>query len=184
MARVKGGAVSKNRRRKVLKQAKGYFGSKHRLYKTAQEQLFHSGAYAFRDRKQNKRNFRKLWITRINAACRENDISYSKFINGLNKAGIEINRKMLSELAIDDPKSFTALVVTAKKALLGEEIKAEVKEVKKETENVAKVVKEKIEEVKEDLESMSLADLKALAKEKGLKGFSTLKKDELIKKLK
>ena len=128
MARVKGGAVSKNRRRKVLKQAKGYFGSKHRLYKTAQEQLFHSGAYAFRDRKQNKRNFRKLWITRINAACRENDISYSKFINGLNKAGIEINRKMLSELAIDDPKSFTALVVTAKKALLGEEIKAEVKE--------------------------------------------------------
>ena len=137
MARVKGGAVSKNRRRKVLKQAKGYFGSKHRLYKTAQEQLFHSGAYAFRDRKQNKRNFRKLWITRINAACRENDISYSKFINGLNKAGIEINRKMLSELAIDDPKSFTALVVTAKKALLGEEIKAEVKEtvkeVKKET---------------------------------------------------
>ena len=185
MARVKGGAVSKNRRRKVLKQAKGYFGSKHRLYKTAQEQLFHSGAYAFRDRKQNKRNFRKLWITRINAACRENDISYSKFINGLNKAGIEINRKMLSELAIDDPKSFTALVVTAKKALLGEEIKAEVKEtvkeVKKETEKVAKVVKEKIEEVKEDLESMSLADLKALAKEKGLKGFSTLKKDELIK---
>ena len=147
MARVKGGAVSKNRRRKVLKQAKGYFGSKHRLYKTAQEQLFHSGAYAFRDRKQNKRNFRKLWITRINAACRENDISYSKFINGLNKAGIEINRKMLSELAIDDPKSFTALVVTAKKALLGEEIKAEVKEtvkeVKKETEKVAKVVKEK-----------------------------------------
>lgn len=184
MARVKGGAVSKNRRRKVLKQAKGYFGSKHRLYKTAQEQLFHSGAYAFRDRKQNKRNFRKLWITRINAACRENDISYSKFINGLNKAGIEINRKMLSELAIDDPKSFTALVVTAKKALLGEEIKAEVKEVKKETEKVAKVVKEKIEEVKEDLESMSLADLKTLAKEKGLKGFSTLKKDELIKKLK
>lgn len=184
MARVKGGAVSKNRRRKVLKQAKGYFGSKHRLYKTAQEQLFHSGAYAFRDRKQNKRNFRKLWITRINAACRENDISYSKFINGLNKAGIEINRKMLSELAIDDPKSFTALVVTAKKALLGEKIKAEVKEVKKETEKVAKVVKEKIEEVKEDLESMSLADLKALAKEKGLKGFSTLKKDELIKKLK
>ena len=95
---------------------------------------------------------------------------------------------MLSELAIDDPKSFTALVVTAKKALLGEEIKAEVKEtvkeVKKETEKVAKVVKEKIEEVKEDLESMSLADLKALAKEKGLKGFSTLKKDELIKKLK
>ena len=117
MARVKGGNVSKNRRRKVLKEAKGYFGSKHRLYKTAQEQVFHSGAYAYRDRRQNKRNFRKLWITRINAACRENEISYSKFINGLAKAGIEINRKMLSEMAIDDPKSFTALVETAKKAL-------------------------------------------------------------------
>ena len=137
MARVKGGNVSKNRRRKVLKEAKGYFGSKHRLYKTAQEQLFHSGAYAYRDRKQNKRNFRKLWITRINAACRENDISYSKFINGLTKAGIEINRKMLSEMAIDDAKSFAALVETAKKAINGEvvapkevEAKVEVKEEK------------------------------------------------------
>ena len=117
MARVKGGNVSKNRRRKVLKQAKGYFGSKHRLYKTAQEQVFHSGAYAYRDRRQNKRNFRKLWITRINAACRLNNISYSKFINGLTKAGIEINRKMLSEIAINDPAAFTQLVETAKKAL-------------------------------------------------------------------
>jgi len=97
MTRVKGGSVAKNRRRKVLKQAKGYFGSKHRLFKTAQEQVFHSGKYAYRDRKQNKRNFRKLWITRINAGCRENGISYSKFINGLSIAGIEINRKMLSE---------------------------------------------------------------------------------------
>ena len=111
MARVKGGNVSKNRRRKVLKAAKGYFGSKHRLYKTAQEQTFHSGAYAFRDRKQNKRNFRKLWITRINAACRENNISYSKFIGGLEKAGIVINRKMLSEVAIDNPKYFAALLL-------------------------------------------------------------------------
>ena len=117
MTRVKGGTVSKTRRRKVLKQAKGYFGSKHRLYKTAQEQTFHSGAYAYRDRKQNKRNFRKLWITRINAACRTNDISYSKFINGLLKAGITINRKMLSEIAIADPKEFTKLVEIAKKAL-------------------------------------------------------------------
>ena len=130
MARVKGGNVSKNRRRKVLKEAKGYFGSKHRLYKTAQEQTFHSGAYAYRDRKQNKRNFRKLWITRINAACRENDISYSKFINGLSKAGIEINRKMLSEMAIDDAKSFTSLVETAKKALDGKVVAAK-KEVAK-----------------------------------------------------
>lgn len=135
MARVKGGNVAKNRRRKVLKQAKGYFGSKHRLFKTAQEQTFHSGAYAYRDRKQNKRNFRKLWITRINAACRLNDISYSQFINGLNKAGIEINRKMLSEVAIDNPKYFAELVVIAKDALNGKmpkvaEVKAEKKEVK------------------------------------------------------
>ena len=117
MTRVKGGTVSKNRRRKVLKQAKGYFGSKHRLYKTAQEQVFHSGEYAYRDRRTNKRNFRKLWITRINAGCRENDISYSKFINGLNIAGIEVNRKMLSELAIDDSKAFADLVNVAKEAL-------------------------------------------------------------------
>ena len=117
MTRVKGGVVSKNRRRKVLKRAKGYFGSKHRLYKTAQEQTFHSGAYAFRDRKQNKRNFRKLWITRINAACRENNISYSKFINGLSKANIEINRKMLSELAIQNPDVFQKIVDQVQKSL-------------------------------------------------------------------
>ena len=117
MARVKGGTVARARRKKVLKEAKGYFGSKHRLYKTAQEQVFHSGVYAFRDRKQNKRNFRKLWITRINAACRLNEISYSKFIDGLNKAGVTINRKMLAELAINDFATFEKLVDTAKKAL-------------------------------------------------------------------
>ena len=190
MARVKGGNVSKNRRRKVLKEAKGYFGSKHRLYKTAQEQLFHSGAYAFRDRKQNKRNFRKLWITRINAACRENDISYSKFINGLTKAGVEINRKMLSEMAIDDPKSFTSLCELAKKALNGE-VKAVKTEAKKETKAAPKVeAKEtkkapaKKESVKVDLASKSLTDLKALAKEAGIKGYSTMKKEDLLKALK
>ena len=132
MTRVKGGVVSKNRRRKVLKAAKGYFGSKHRLYKTAQEQTFHSGAYAYRDRKQNKRNFRKLWITRINAACRENEISYSKFINGLAKANIEINRKMLSEIAIDNPTYFAELVKISKDALDGKVIKAAKAEAKKE----------------------------------------------------
>ena len=183
MARVKGGNVSKNRRRKVLKEAKGYFGSKHRLYKTAQEQVFHSGAYAFRDRRQNKRNFRKLWITRINAACRENEISYSKFINGLAKAGIEINRKMLSEMAIDDPKSFTALVETAKKALNGE-VKADKKEVKAETKEVKAEKKETKKETSVDLSSKTLAELKALAKDKGVKGYSTMKKDELLASLK
>ena len=119
MTRVKGGNVAKNRRRKVLKAAKGYFGSKHRLFKTAQEQTFHSGVYAFRDRRQNKRNFRKLWIQRINAACRENEISYSKFINGLTKAGITVNRKMLSELAIDNREAFADLVTIAKDTLAG-----------------------------------------------------------------
>lgn len=140
MTRVKGGTVAKTRRRKVLKRAKGYFGSKHRLFKTAQEQLFHSGHYAFRDRKQNKRNFRKLWITRINAACRLNDISYSKFMGGLAKANIEMNRKMLSELAIDDAKAFAALVEIAKKANKGEKIAAaEVKATKAETKKEEKV---------------------------------------------
>ena len=116
MARVKNGAVTKARHKKVLKEAKGYFGSKHRLYKSAKEQLMHSGQYAFRDRKQKKRDFRKLWITRINAACRENEISYSRFIEGLNKAGVEVNRKMLSEIAINDPKAFSELVKVAKQA--------------------------------------------------------------------
>jgi len=141
MTRVKGGTVARARRKKVLKQAKGYFGSKHRLYKTAHEQVMRSGNYAFRDRKQNKRNFRKLWITRINAGCRENEISYSRFINGLNKAGVTVNRKMLSELAIDNKEAFADLVAIAKDALDGktytpkaavktEEVK-EVKETKK-----------------------------------------------------
>ena len=119
MARVKNGAVTKARHKKVLKAAKGYFGSKHRLYKTAKEQLMHSGQYAFRDRKQRKRDFRKLWITRINAACRLNDISYSRFIEGLTKAGVEINRKMLSEIAINDPKAFSELVKVAKDGKAG-----------------------------------------------------------------
>ena len=182
MTRVKGGSVSKTRRRKVLKEAKGYFGSKHRLYKTAQEQVFHSGAYAYRDRKQNKRNFRKLWITRINAACRENEISYSKFMNGLAKAGVEINRKMLSEMAIDNPVAFAQLVKISKDALNG---KVPTKTTKSEIKKEEKKVEEKAlkEEVK-DYDKMTLAELKALAKEKGIKGYSTMKKDELISNLK
>lgn len=182
MARVKGGNVTKNRRRKVLKAAKGYFGSKHRLYKTAQEQLFHSGEYAYRDRKANKRNFRKLWITRVNAACRANDISYSKFINGLNIAGIEINRKMLSEVAINDPKSFAELVKTAKEALKNPK-KAEKVEVK-DTKTEAKPAKKEEKAEKKDYSKMTLAELKEAAKEAGVKGYSTMKKDELISNLK
>ena len=116
MARVKGGNVSKNRRRKVLKRAKGYFGSKHRLYKTAQEQLFHSGAYSFNDRKKRANDFRKLWITRINAAARMNGTTYSKMIAGLKKANVTINRKMLAEIAVNDPKAFTEIAEIAKNA--------------------------------------------------------------------
>ena len=181
MTRVKGGTVAKNRRRKVLKKAKGYFGSKHRLFKTAQEQVFHSGVYAYRDRRQNKRNFRKLWITRINAACRENEISYSKFINGLNLAGVTVNRKMLSELAIDNKEAFANLVALAKSALNGEIVAP--KEEVKATKATAKK-EEKVEEKTEDLSSKTLAELKAMAKEAGIKGYSTMKKDELISNLK
>ena len=151
MARVKGGTISRARHKKVLKQAKGYFGSKHRLYRTANEQVMHSGKYAFRDRRQKKRDFRKLWITRINAGCRENDMSYSKFINGLLKANVTINRKMLSEIAINDKEAFAKLVEMAKKALDGtlkEEkvtVKAETKTTKTEAKAETKKTATKVE---------------------------------------
>ena len=117
MGRVKGGTVTRARRKKILKAAEGYFGSKHLLFKTAKEQVCHSLRYAYNSRRLVKRDYRKLWIKRINAACRLNDISYSKFMNGLKKADIVINRKMLSEIAINDPKAFSGLVETAKKAI-------------------------------------------------------------------
>lgn len=117
MPRVKGGTVTRARRKKVLKLAKGYFGSKHTLFKVAKQQVMKSGQYAFRDRRQTKRNFRKLWITRINAAARMNGLSYSRLMNGLKVAGIEVNRKMLSEIAIHDAAAFAQLCDQAKSAL-------------------------------------------------------------------
>ena len=115
MARVKGGTVTRARRKKILKMASGYFGSKHLLFKTAKEQVLHSLSYAYNDRRKLKGDYRKLWIRRINAACRMNDISYSKFMFGLKQANVQVNRKMLSELAINDPAAFADLVKLAKK---------------------------------------------------------------------
>ena len=117
MARVKGALATRKRRKKVLKLAKGYWGSKSRHFKMAKQAVMKSGNYAYIGRKQKKRDFRRLWITRISAACRMNGVNYSTFMNGLKKAGITLNRKMLSELAINDAAAFTALVEKAKAAL-------------------------------------------------------------------
>lgn len=115
MPRVKGGTVTRRRRKKVLKLAKGYFGSKHTLYRTANQAVMKSGLYAYRDRRQKKRDFRKLWITRINAAARQNGLSYSRLMYGLKQAGIEVNRKMLADLAVNDAQAFAQLAEEAKK---------------------------------------------------------------------
>lgn len=197
MARVKNGAVTKARHKKVLKEAKGYFGSKHRLYKSAKEQLMHSGQYAFRDRKQKKRDFRKLWITRINAACRQNDISYSRFIEGLNKAGVEVNRKMLSEIAINDPKMFTELVKTARDGkagkiaksteVVGKEVtislaKEATNEVKAEAKKETKTVKKEAKEENTDYSKMTVAELKEVAKKAKI-DVTGMKKAEILEAL-
>ncbi len=117
MARVKGALATRKRRNKVLKLSKGYFGAKSKLFKTAKEAVMKSGQYAYVGRRLKKRDFRRLWITRISAACKMNGMNYSTFINGLNKAGIEINRKMLADLAVNDAKGFATLVKAAEKAL-------------------------------------------------------------------
>jgi large subunit ribosomal protein L20 len=114
MARVKRSVHAKKKRREILSQAKGYTGSRRVRYRAAKEQVMHSGNYAYRDRRDRKAQFRRLWIIRINAACRANDVSYSRFVNGLKQAGIEVDRKILAELAVRDPKAFTALVEQAK----------------------------------------------------------------------
>ena len=117
MSRVKRGMRTRARHHKILKQAKGYFGHKSKLFKVANQQVMKSGIYAYRDRKAKKRDFRKLWIQRINAACRVNGLSYSRFMNGLKKANIALDRKVLSDIAISDPNGFAALCEQAKNAL-------------------------------------------------------------------
>ncbi len=117
MARIKGAMMTRKRRKKVLKLAKGYYGAKSKLFKTAKEAVMKSGQYAYIGRKQRKRDFRRLWIARINAAAKQNGMNYSTFMNGLKKADVTLNRKMLAELAVSDAAAFTALVEKAKAAL-------------------------------------------------------------------
>lgn len=117
MPRVKGGPVTRRRRKKIIKLARGYFGAKHRLYRMANQQVMKSLMYAYRDRRQRKRDFRKLWITRINAAARLNGLSYSRLMHGLKMAGVEVNRKMLADLAVNDGKAFAELANLAKAKL-------------------------------------------------------------------
>lgn len=170
MARVKGGTVARNRRKKILKLAKGYFGSKHLLYKTANEQVMKSLAYAYRDRKKRKSNFRKLWISRINAAARMNGMSYSRLINGLKVAQIEVNRKMLADIAINDEKGFAEICKTAQDALNNKPVKEE-------------AVAKSNAYTQEQLEAMTVAELRELCKENEITGYSSLKKAELVEEL-
>jgi large subunit ribosomal protein L20 len=117
MARVKGGVVTRRRHKKILKLARGYRGSKHRLFRTAKQQVMKSLLYAYRDRRARKRDFRRLWIQRINAAARMNGLSYSRFMHGLKLAGVDVNRKMLADLAVSDRKTFAELANVAKSKL-------------------------------------------------------------------
>lgn len=208
MPRVKGGYTTRRRRKAVLKLAKGYVGSKHTIYRTANEAVMRAMQYAYRDRKQKKRDFRKLWIQRINAAAKENGLKYSLFICGLSRAGVEVNRKMLADLAVNDPKAFTEFVEIAKKGLTMPSVKLTEKVVVLQTESKAakaakadvaqeapkatKTVKApktvKVEtpktevavEATVDYSKMTVAELKVIAKEKGITGISAMKKADLV----
>jgi large subunit ribosomal protein L20 len=198
MPRVKGGTVARKRRKKILKLAKGYFGSKRTLYRTAHEQVMRSLAYAYRDRKQKKREFRKLWIQRINAAAKLNQMKYSTFIHGLSLANVQVNRKMLADIAVFQPEDFTAYCNLAKDALNGKlpqkEVVAPKKVVVAPKVEVKKVVTSKVEVKAEvvaqqetvepvDYSKMLVKDLKALALEKGIEGADKMLKADLVKAL-
>lgn len=177
MPRVKNSKVTRARRKKIIKLAKGYFGSKHTIYRTANEQVMHSLKYAYRDRRNVKREMRKLWIARINAGARLNGLSYSRLTCGLKYANITINRKMLSEMAIHDAAGFTAICEAAKAALATGPVAAPVVEEVK----VEAVVETTTEAT--DLSSLKVAELREMAKEKNISGYSTMKKAELIEAL-
>ena len=208
MPRVKGGYTTRRRRKAVLKLAKGYVGSKHTIYRTANEAVMRAMQYAYRDRKQKKRDFRKLWIQRINAAAKENGLKYSLFICGLSRDGVEVNRKMLADLAVYDPKAFTEFVEIAKKGLTMPSVKSAEKVVVLQTESkaakaakaevaqeapkatktvkapkAAKVEVSKTEVAQEatvDYNKKTVAELKVIAKEKGISGISAMKKADLV----
>ncbi|AUD65096.1 50S ribosomal protein L20 [Tenericutes bacterium MZ-XQ] len=193
MPRVKGGATTRRRRKKILKLAKGYFGSKRALYRTAHEQVMRSLAYAYRDRKQRKREFRKLWITRINAAAKLNGMKYSKLIHGLALANVQVNRKMLADIAVNQPEDFKAYCALAQAALDGYippktenkvEVKKEAPKAKKETPKEAPKAKEEApKKEKVDYSSMLVTELKELCSERNITGYSTMRKAELIEAL-
>ncbi|MDC9032073.1 50S ribosomal protein L20 [Columbia Basin potato purple top phytoplasma] len=178
------------KRKKILKLAKGYVGSKSTLFRTAKEQVMRSLQYAYRDRRQKKRNFRKIWITRINAGCLNNNISYSKFIHGLALSKIEINRKMLADMAYNEPQMFVNYVNVSKKALEQKDLNKEENITKKENISTKEIKKTKDENIEqenlsqENLNKKTLVELKKIAQKHQIKNISKLKKIDLINLLK
>ncbi len=197
MARVKNTPVTRRRRKKILKLAKGYFGSKHTLYRTAHEQVMRALQYAYRDRKQNKRNFRRLWISRINAGAVQNGFKYSKLIHGLILANVQLNRKVLADLAISEPKVFASYVELAKDAISNpskyaeKTVAAAPKAAPAKTE--VKAAPAKVEAkapaavdtaaLEAELSKLLVADLRKAALEAGIEGASSLRKAELVEAL-
>ena len=184
MARVKRAVHSKKKHKAVLKEAKGYYGNKSRSFRAANEQVMHSGNYAFRDRRARKGQFRRLWIQRINAACRQNHTTYSRFINGLKCAGVEVDRKVLADLAVKEPEAFSALVEVAAAAQPQQPSSSQnsvseeepiVEDIKEATEEIS----EELSPQEEDLSSLTVAELKEIAKSLDIK-ISGLRKAELI----
>lgn len=183
MPRVKAGVTAKKRHKKILKLAKGYFGSKRTLYRTAHEQVMRSLAYAYRDRKQRKRQFRKLWITRINAGAKANGMKYSTLIHGLSLANVQVNRKMLSDIAIFQPEDFTAYCKLAKDALAGNLPKVTKTQPKKEAPKKVEVTRVEVTKEVVDYSKLLVKDLKALAEKKNIEGSDKMLKADLVKAL-